>query len=61
VVASGGKRLPVTVQDAVLWRAYRLSPQARLALRIPPQEPSTLTGGQRQLVAGQQIQPLRPG
>jgi len=32
VVASGGKQLPPTVQDAVLSRVHRLSPQARLAL-----------------------------
>jgi DNA-binding SARP family transcriptional activator/ATP/maltotriose-dependent transcriptional regulator MalT len=32
VVASGGNQLPPTVQDAVLSRVHRLSPQARLAL-----------------------------
>lgn len=32
VVASGGGALPATVQDAVLARVHRLSPQARLAL-----------------------------
>ena len=32
VVASGGNQLPTTVQDAVLSRVHRLSPQARLAL-----------------------------
>jgi len=32
VVAAGGKLLPATVQDAVLSRVHRLSPQARLAL-----------------------------
>ncbi|MDA8436102.1 MAG: BTAD domain-containing putative transcriptional regulator [Actinomycetales bacterium] len=32
VVASGGRQLPPTVQDAVLSRVHRLSPQARLAL-----------------------------
>jgi DNA-binding SARP family transcriptional activator/DNA-binding CsgD family transcriptional regulator/tetratricopeptide (TPR) repeat protein len=32
VVASGGQHLPATVQDAVLARVHRLSPQARLAL-----------------------------
>jgi DNA-binding SARP family transcriptional activator/DNA-binding NarL/FixJ family response regulator len=32
VVASGGDHLPATVQDAVLARMNRLSPQARLAL-----------------------------
>ena len=32
VVASGGEHLPSTVQDAVLARVSRLSPQARLAL-----------------------------
>jgi DNA-binding SARP family transcriptional activator/DNA-binding NarL/FixJ family response regulator len=32
VVASGGKQLPPTVQDAVLSRVHRLSAQARLAL-----------------------------
>ncbi len=32
VIASGGVELPPTVQDAVLARAQRLSPQARLAL-----------------------------
>lgn len=32
VLASGGKQLPSTVQDAVLSRVARLSPQARLAL-----------------------------
>jgi len=32
VVASGGKQLPSSVQDAVLSRVHRLSPQARLAL-----------------------------
>jgi DNA-binding CsgD family transcriptional regulator/tetratricopeptide (TPR) repeat protein len=32
VLASGGKQLPATVQDAVLSRVHRLSPQARLAL-----------------------------
>lgn len=32
VVASGGQQLPPTVQDAVLARVHRLSPQARLAL-----------------------------
>ena len=32
VVASGGQHLPATVQDAVLARVSRLSPQARLAL-----------------------------
>ena len=32
VVASGGNHLPPTVQDAVLSRVHRLSPQARLAL-----------------------------
>ncbi len=32
VVASGGKHLPPTVQDAVLARVHRLSPHARLAL-----------------------------
>ena len=32
VVATGGGQLPATVQDAVLARVHRLSPQARLAL-----------------------------
>jgi DNA-binding SARP family transcriptional activator/DNA-binding CsgD family transcriptional regulator len=32
VIASGGDRLPATVQDAVLSRVHRLPPQARLAL-----------------------------
>ena len=32
VIASGGQHLPPTVQDAVLARVHRLSPQARLAL-----------------------------
>jgi DNA-binding SARP family transcriptional activator/DNA-binding CsgD family transcriptional regulator/tetratricopeptide (TPR) repeat protein len=32
VVASGGQQLPSSVQDAVLARVHRLSPQARLAL-----------------------------
>jgi len=32
VIASGGDRLPSTVQDAVLARTHRLSPQARLGL-----------------------------
>jgi DNA-binding SARP family transcriptional activator/DNA-binding CsgD family transcriptional regulator/tetratricopeptide (TPR) repeat protein len=32
VVAAGGESLPATVQDAVLARVHRLSPQARLAL-----------------------------
>lgn len=32
VLAAGGEHLPPTVQDAVLARAHRLSPQARLAL-----------------------------
>lgn len=32
VVASGGQHLPPTVQDAVLARVHRLTPQARLAL-----------------------------
>ena len=32
VIASGGEHLPATVQDAVLSRTHRLSPQARLAL-----------------------------
>jgi DNA-binding SARP family transcriptional activator/DNA-binding CsgD family transcriptional regulator/tetratricopeptide (TPR) repeat protein len=32
VIASGGQQLPPTVQDAVLARVHRLSPQARLAL-----------------------------
>lgn len=32
VVASGGQHLPPSVQDAVLARVHRLSPQARLAL-----------------------------
>ena len=32
VIASGGEQLPATVQDAVLARVHRLSPQARLAL-----------------------------
>ena len=32
VIASGGAALPPTVQDAVLSRVHRLSPQARLAL-----------------------------
>ena len=32
VIASGGAHLPPTVQDAVLSRVHRLSPQARLAL-----------------------------
>jgi DNA-binding SARP family transcriptional activator/DNA-binding CsgD family transcriptional regulator/tetratricopeptide (TPR) repeat protein len=32
VVASGGGQLPATVQDAVLARVHRLSPQARIAL-----------------------------
>jgi len=32
VIASGGADLPATVQDAVLARTHRLSPQARIAL-----------------------------
>jgi len=32
VIASGGAELPATVQDAVLARTHRLSPQARIAL-----------------------------
>ena len=32
VIASGGQHLPPTVQDAVLSRVHRLSPQGRLAL-----------------------------
>ena len=32
VIAAGGQQLPSSVQDAVLSRVHRLSPQARLAL-----------------------------
>ena len=34
VLASGGRHLPPTVQDAVLSRVHRLSPQGRLALEV---------------------------